>query len=129
MSDRSGSPQIYVMRANGSGVRRITFNGSYNASPAWSPDGRWIAYEARVAGGQFDIWLVDPEGETNLPLVSHPRSDEGPSWSPDGRKLVFSSARRGSHDLYRVDVSGRNLRRITRGPGDDKSPSWGPYPR
>ena len=129
VSDRSGSPQIYVMRANGTGVRRITFNGSYNASPAWSPDGRWIAYEARVAGGQFDIWLVDPEGETNLPLVSHPRSDEGPSWSPDGRKLVFSSARRGSHDLYRVDVSGRNLRRITRGPGDDKSPSWGPYPR
>jgi TolB protein len=129
VSDRSGSPQVYVMNSNGSDARRITFNGSYNTSPAWSPDGRWIAYEARVGRGQFDIWLIDPDEGTNLPLVTHPRSDEGPSWSPDGRMLVFSSARRGSYDLYRVDVSGKNLRRITRGAGDDKSPSWGPYPR
>lgn len=129
VSDRSGSPQIYVMQADGTSVRRITFNGGYNTSPAWSPDGRWIAYEARVGGSQFDIWLVDPEGETNLPLVTNPRSDEGPSWAPDGRKIVFSSARRGSNDLYMIDVSGENLRRITSGKGDDKSPSWGPYPR
>jgi len=129
VSDRSGSPQVYVMKSNGTDVRRITFNGSYNSSPAWSPDGRWIAYEARVGGGQFDIWLVDPDGSANLPLVTHPRSDEGPSWSPDGRKIVFTSARRGSHDLYMVDVSGENLRRVTSGAGDDKSPSWGPYPR
>jgi TolB protein len=129
VSDRSGSPQIYVMKADGTSERRITFNGGYNTSPAWSPDGRWIAYEARVGGGQFDLWLVDPEGGTNLPLVSHPRSDEGPSWSPDGRKIVFSSSRRGNHDLYMIDVSGENLRRITTGAGDDKTPSWGPYPR
>jgi len=129
VSDRSGSPQIYVMQADGTSVRRITFNGGYNTSPAWSPDGRWIAYEARVGGGQFDLWLVDPDGQTNLPLVTHPRSDEGPSWSPDGRKIVFSSSRRGTHDLYMVDVSGENLRRVTSGAGDDKSPSWGPYPR
>jgi len=129
VSDRSGSPQVYVMQADGTSVRRITFNGGYNTSPAWSPDGRWIAYEARVEGGQFDLWLIDPSGDTNLPLVTHPRSDEGPSWSPDGRKIVFSSSRRGNHDLYMVDVSGENLRRVTSGIGDDKSPSWGPYPR
>ena len=71
----------------------------------------------------------DHEAETNLPLVTHPRSDEGPSWSPDGRMIVFSSSRRGSYDLYRVDVSGQNLRRMTRGRGDEKRPAWGPYPR
>ena len=49
------------MNADGSDQRRLTFQGSYNTAPAWSPDGRWIAYETQV-GGQFDIWLIDPGG-------------------------------------------------------------------
>ena len=117
-----------MMDANGSNVRRLTFDGSYNTSPAWSPDGRWIAYQCRV-GMQFDIWLIDPEGDVNLPLVSHPRSDETPSWSPDSRKIAFSSTRRGSADIYVVESSGGHLERLTRSTGDDTSPSWGPHPR
>ena len=42
VSDRSGSPQVYVMDANGVGVRRLTFAGSYNDSPAWSPLGESV---------------------------------------------------------------------------------------
>jgi TolB protein len=128
VSDRSGSPQIYVMDADGSNQKRLTFQGSYNTHPAWSPDGRWIAYETRVEG-QFDIWLIDPEATVNVPLVTHPRSDESPAWSPNSRKLAFSSKRRGSADIYIVDVNGENPRRITSSGGDDTAPSWGPFPR
>ena len=116
------------MDADGSDVRRLTFDGSYNTSTSWSPDGQWIAYQCRV-GSQFDIWLIDPEGDVNLPLVSHPRSDESPSWSPDSRKIAFSSTRRGSAEIYVVDSSGTHLERLTRSSGDDTSPSWGPHPR
>lgn len=114
------------MNADGSNQRRVTFQGGYNTGANWSPDGKWIAYESRV-GGQFDIWLTDPEGTTNVPLVENPSTDEGASWSPDGRKLVFSSKRRGRSDLYVIDVGGGNARRITQGEGDDTSPAWGPY--
>lgn len=129
VSDRSGSPQIYTMKHDGSDVTRVTFNGHYNTSPAWSPDGDWIAYETRVEGGQFDIWLVDPKGITAVPLITNPRSDESPSWSPDSRKLAFSSTRRGTADVYLVDRNGENLERLTRNQGDNLSPAWGPFPR
>ena len=116
------------MDADGKNVRRLTYDGTYNTHPAWSPDGRWIAYESRLQG-QFDIWLIDPDGSVNVPLVSHPRSDESPTWAPDGRKIAFSSTRRGRADIYVVDVSGGNLRRLTRNAGNNTSPSWGPFSR
>ncbi|MCH2187765.1 hypothetical protein MK280_18070, partial [Myxococcota bacterium] len=128
VSDRSGAPQLYIMTRDGGSVRRLTYNGSYNTAPAWSPDGRWIVYETRVQG-QFDLWLTDPSGEVNLPLVTHPRSDESPSWSPDSRRIVFSSARRGVPDLYSVDLKGQNLRRLTRKQGKNLQPEWGPFAR
>jgi TolB protein len=128
VSDRTGSPQIYIMDADGSNQRRLTYNGDYNTGPAWSPDGLWIAYETRV-NGQFDIWLIDPEGSVNVPLVTHPRSDESPSWAPNSRTLVFSSTRRGRADLYMMDRDGSNLRRLTEGAGNNTSPAWGPFPR
>jgi TolB protein len=116
------------MDVSGDNVRRLTFDGSYNTNPSWSPDGLWIAYETRV-NGQFDIWLIDPEGVTNVPLETNPRSDEGPSWAPNSRMIVFSSTRRGLADLYVIDRDGSNLRRITAAAGNNTSPAWGPYSR
>lgn len=125
VSDRTGSPEIYVVSAKGGRARRLTFGGAYNTAPAWSPSGRWIAYQTRHEG-QFDLWLIDPEGRHNQPLVTHPRSDEQPSWSPDGRKLAFQSLRRGRFDIYVIDLDGSKLRRVTTG-GSNTSPAWGPY--
>jgi len=115
------------MSADGSGVRRLTFDGTYNTAPEWSPDGRWIAYETRVKS-QFDIWLVDPESGAAGPLVTHRRSDEHPTWSPDGSKLAFTSTRRGRADIYVIDVDGSHLRRLTT-EGENRGPDWGPYRR
>jgi TolB protein len=126
VSDRTGSPQLYIMDADGRNTRRLTFTGGYNSAPDWSPDGRWIVYELRVEG-QFDIWLTDPEGKVNVPLITHRRSDESPSWSPDSRKIAFSSNRRGNMDVYVVDLNGENLRRVTQSDGNSISPTWGPY--
>ena len=128
VSDRTGSPQIYVANADGSHARRLTYDGNYNTNPAWSPDGLWIAYTMRV-NHQFDVWLIDPDGDANFPIVSHRNSDESPSWSPNGRKIVFSSTRRGRADLYIVDRDGSNLRRLTREAGNNTSPAWGPFPQ
>ena len=93
VSDRAGSPQIYLLEVRSRRERRLTYRGSYNASPAWSPDGDWIVYAAQT-GSSFDLYLIDPQSGYTTPLVVHPRSDEDPAWSPDGRKIIFSSSRR-----------------------------------
>ena len=48
-SDRSGSQQLYIMNADGSNQRRISFGGGWYASPEWSPDGEWIAFTRRCS--------------------------------------------------------------------------------
>jgi len=77
----------------------------------------------------MDIWLIDPEGGVNLPLIEHPRSDEAPVWSPDSRMLAFTSGRRGRMEIFIVDLNGENLRQITQGPGNNTNPAWGPRRR
>lgn len=90
-TDGRRSFHVYVMSADGSGVRQIT-HGRFDESPAWSPDGRWIAYAG--AGG---IRIVRPNGSGSRSIrgtgIIRPNYSEPyatlPSWTPDGR-LSFS---------------------------------------
>ncbi|MFB6373501.1 MAG: DPP IV N-terminal domain-containing protein, partial [Bradymonadaceae bacterium] len=94
VSGRSGSPQIYVMNADGSDKRRLTFKGTYNTSPDWSPKGNKIAFTARDKYNHFDIFLVDLDGNLTR-LTQDQGNNEEPSFSPDGRYIIFTSDRGG----------------------------------
>jgi TolB protein len=123
VSDRGGSPQIYVKDLETGEEKRLTYRGQYNSNPAWSPTGEWIAYTARTSGG-FDIYLIDPDNGFTTPLVMHPRTDEDPAWSPDGRKIAFTSNRRGRKDIYLIDWDGENLMQVTQNFGNCSQPAW-----
>jgi Tol biopolymer transport system component len=97
-------------------------------NPAWSSDGRRIAYE-RVDGG---LWVMDANGANRRRLTRNP-FDEHPSWSPDGRRIVFDGAAADapvtSHVLWVVDADGsgrRRLGRTTTEPGGNLEPAWSP---
>ena len=68
VSNRAGSPQIYIMNHEGGNVRRLTYDGGYNTSPAWSPKGDKIAYEKRVSGS-FQIYTIREDGSDSTPLT------------------------------------------------------------
>ena len=66
VSDRNGGPQIFVMSASGGAAKQVSFNGSYNTTPTWSPKAgkRILAYTTRD-GGNYDIVTLDLDSAPN----------------------------------------------------------------
>ena len=126
VSDRGGSPQIYIMNSDGKGrPKRLTFEGNYNTSPAWSPDGRSIVYVGKT-NGKNQIFVVKSDG-TDLRQLTNVGSNEGPSFSPDGYFIAFDSDREGTRGIYIMRSNGETQKRITPKYVKAVSPEWSPY--
>ena len=100
-SSRDGGG-LFLMGATGESVRRLTDGGF---DPAWSPDGKRIAYWANTSG-QRDLWTVGVEGGEPAAVTADLATDWSPEWSPDGRWLYFASDRAGGMNLFRVAIDG-----------------------
>jgi len=122
-SDRGGTPQIYIMDAEGSNVRRVSFGGSsYLDSPAWSPVGDKIVFVARVEN-VFDLYVLNIRTNQIAKLTESNARNESPSWSADGRHVVFTSNMKGGLQLFSIDADAQNLRQLTT-KGENKLPDW-----
>ncbi|HEX5733078.1 MAG TPA: translocation protein TolB [Blastocatellia bacterium] len=121
ISDRGGSPQIYVMDASGANQRPLIARGGHADSPSWSPDGRYIAFTYGGAGS-FQVFVADIASGQLLQLTSQGRN-ESPTWSPDGRHLAFQSNRSGRWEIWQMHIDGSGQRQLTRGGG--RLPTWG----
>jgi TolB protein len=129
---------LYVINADGTGLRQLT--GSALAQedllrefdPAWSPDGRTIAYASSgVTDGKrrHGIYLMNADGSgkrrlDHLPSYTQPIE---PAWSPDGRRLAFASA---AGVIYVINSDGSEQRRLSHRnddfPYNFYSPTWSP---
>jgi len=132
-SNRSGALNIYLMdvlggsRVDDSKAQRLTNSppGRGSWEPAWSPDGKWIAYSAQQTSGS-DIFLTNPDGTGRQRLTDNKAIDGAPAWSPDGKQIAFFSDRDGNWEIYVMNADGSNVRRLTHHPGQDHSPAWSP---
>jgi Tol biopolymer transport system component len=105
---------IYVMNADGSGTRKLTHNALQNAEPAWSPDGRKIAFRS-TRNGNRDIYVINADGSGKRNLTRNAAWDSRPSWSPDGRKIAFVSNRDGRLEAHVMNADGSGQRSLTQG--------------
>jgi Tol biopolymer transport system component len=80
--------EIYVMSAGGSDQTRLTFDRSYNYSPAWSPDGTRIAFVGE-GDGDSDIYVMSSDGLQRRNLTDNSVAEDWPAWSPDGTRIAF----------------------------------------
>ena len=146
--DGNGDPVgLYVVKTNGSHLRRITPPGTIVSSPGdWSPQGNAIVFARRVSADMRNsLWVVHSNGsglrEIRLqaePACGGPISDPDsrgcihPRWSPDGKKIIFSifteTAAGEVENVYTVNADGTGLTQVTHGGGTDGTPDWGTHP-
>ena len=91
--------------ADGGHVVRLTHSPGRDLRPAWSPDGRRIAFTSvRDGDGDEEIYLIDADGSHPRNLTKHPGRDTDAAWHPDGHQIAFVTDRDGQSDLYLMDV-------------------------
>ncbi len=83
---------LWVARIDGADLRRLTTDDGIESSPAFSPDGKTIAFTAQYDGNR-DVYVVPLEGGVPARLTWHPGPDEVQGFTPDGQKVLFTSAR------------------------------------
>jgi Tol biopolymer transport system component len=117
------------MSVDGSAPRLLARNA---AGPAWSPDGRRIAF-MRLSPAGWDVYVMNTDGSGQRRLARNAWL-AAPAWSPDGRKIAFERPRRDRNaegyainsEIFVVTADGSGERRLTRNTGRDSNPVWSP---
>jgi TolB protein len=136
VSDRDGDVEIYIMKADGSLVRRLTYNPGEDSQPSWSPNGAKIAFvhgdDPSYAGrvnllncetAQIYVSKTDGSAQKKLTVAGN---NTDPSWSPDSKQIAFSSNRDGNYEIYRMNEDGSSQTRMTFNNVEDADPAWSP---
>jgi Tol biopolymer transport system component len=120
---------LQTIGIDGGRARQLTGIDVIAGSPAWSPDGAWIAIEGADGEGRT-LDLIHPDG-TDLHAIplDQPLIAASPAWSPDGGSIVFSGRLPGqlTNDLWAVSPDGTDLRNLSSTPDTDETqPAWSP---
>lgn len=115
LSDRSGSPEIWVGTNGEAELHRLTdAGGAFIARLSWSPDSQRIAYEM-ASEGQFDLYELELATGLTRRLTDHPASDRNARYAADGQQLYFSSTRSGEQAIWRLAMRSGTLQKIVLG--------------
>jgi Tol biopolymer transport system component len=143
--DRAGAcnDELFVIHADGSGLRRLTRNAVPDGDAAWSPDGRKIAFLSRRDGTGADVFVMNADGSDQRNLTRKPGNEVDPAWSPDGRAIVFSAVPPGQplwvggsrsasgpyRDVYVMNADGSGQRNLTHTTEAEEYGAWSPDSR
>lgn len=104
-STRSGTEEIWVANADGSGAAQMTSVGGANTSNSrWSPDGRSILFNSRRSGSS-DLYVLDVATRAMTRLTEDPTDEYEPRWSRDGRWIYFVSTRSGRPEVWKLPAA------------------------
>ena len=132
---REQAVELFQLDIDTGEVIQLTDDGNINASPAYSHDGRFLAYQSVHPNSSADVFLLDLESGELANLTNNPEfKDSHPTWSPDDSQIAFVSNRDGNDEIYVMDVilepfaSSANPINITNHPSKDFEPAWSPVP-
>ena len=116
---------LMVADADGYNPQTVVRSNEPLLSPAWSPDGRRLAYVS-FERGNSSIYIQDITTGSRELVSSFRGINSGPAFSPDGRRLALTLSRSGNPEIYVMDLGSKSLTQITNQFGIDTSPAWSP---
>lgn len=126
VNDKDQFPyQLRVSDYDGYNERLVLRSKQPLMSPAWSPDGKKLAYVS-FQNGQAEIFIMNIYTGEREKVTSYPRHNGAPRFSPDGSKLALVLSKTGSLQVYTLDLNTRKLTQITRGRSNNTEPFWHP---
>jgi TolB protein len=126
VSDRNGGPQIFVVPAAGGSPKQVSFNGSYNTTPTWSPaKGKHIIAYTTRDGGSYDIVALDLDTKQMTRITQNEGQNEEPAFSPNGAAIAFARAGQGVF-IAKADGTGKATKVWS---GSATGVDWGPAPK
>ncbi len=117
--------RLVVADSDGYGEQTLLASGEPIMSPAWSPDGKQIAYVS-FEQKRAMVYVQSLSTRQRMLLASFPGSNSSPVWSPDGKQLALVLTHEGESQLYLMNKDGSDLRRITYSEGIDTEPAFSP---
>jgi TolB protein len=120
--------RLMVADSDGFSPREILLSSDPILSPAWSPDGQFLAYVS-FEDGWSKVVLQEVDTGNRLKMSEYPGINGAPAWSPDGRQLALSLSHEGNSEIYVMNIKNRQLQRLTRHSAIDTEPAWAPNGR
>lgn len=117
--------RIYLWDRDTRQVTPLTPKGANANHPAFSPDGRLLAFAASL-DGPVDIFVMNLSTGEIRNLTRNEAPDNHPTWSPDGAHIAFTSRRDGNDEIYVMSADGADPRNLTQHPAPDFLPAWSP---
>jgi Tol biopolymer transport system component len=110
--------QLWIISPEDSKPIQLLLGSESDTRPAWSPDGKWIAFSSSRKGNP-DLWMISSDGRELVQLTKSPAAETSPTWSPDGQEIAYTSTESGQMQLVLLNVQTQEIHALS--PFDSKT--------